>query len=60
MSDDKNKRDARDRNQVAGDEDFELDYMVEKLNVTREQVREAIREVGNNRDKVEAYLKKGA
>lgn len=59
MSDDKNKKDARDRNRVAGDEDFELDYLVEKHGVTRDQVREAIKEVGNDREKIETYLKKG-
>lgn len=56
MSDDKNKRDGRDRSQVAGDEDFELDYLVQKLGVTRDQVRAAIDAVGNNREDVEKFL----
>lgn len=58
MSDDKNKQDARDRNQVAGNEDYEIDYLVKKLGVTREQVKEAIKAVGNNREQIEAYLKR--
>jgi hypothetical protein len=58
MSDDKNKRDARDRNRVSGSEGYELYYLEEKLGVTREQVLEAIASVGNDREKVEAYLSK--
>lgn len=58
MADDKNKRDARDRNQVAGSEDYELAYLEEKLGVSRQQVKDAIAAVGNNREKVEEYLSK--
>lgn len=58
MSDDKNKQDARDRSRVAGDENYELSYLEEKLGVSREKVREAIAAVGNDREKVEAHLKK--
>jgi hypothetical protein len=56
MSDDKNKRDARDRNRVSGSEDYELYYLEEKLGVSREEVLDAIASVGNDREKVEAYL----
>lgn len=59
MSDDKTKRDGRDRSQVAGDEDFELDYIAQKHGVSREQVRAAMQAVGNDRDAVEDYLTKG-
>ena len=59
MADDKNIRDQRDRNRVAGDEDYEIDYLVEKTGASREQVRQAIKAVGNNREKVEEYLNKG-
>jgi len=58
MSDDKNKKDGRDRSRVAGNEDYELSYLEEKLGVLRKQVKEAIAAVGNDREKVEAYLKK--
>ena len=58
MADDKNIRDQRDRNRVAADEDYEIDYLVEKTGASREQVREAIKAVGNNREKVEQYLKR--
>ena len=56
MPDDKNKRDSRDRNRVSGSEDYELSCLEEKLGVSREQVLEAIASIGNNREKVEAYL----
>jgi hypothetical protein len=57
MADDKNIRDQRDRNRVAGDEDYEINYIVEKTGATREQVAQAIKAVGNNRQKVEEYLR---
>lgn len=58
MSDNKNSTDGRDRSQVAGEEGYELAYLEEKLGVSREKVREAIKAVGNDRDDVEEYLKK--
>ncbi len=58
MSDDKNIRDGRDSSKVNSNESYELSYLEEKLNVSREQIREAIAAVGNSRDKVEEYLKK--
>ncbi|HTG56582.1 MAG TPA: DUF3606 domain-containing protein [Niabella sp.] len=56
MADDKTKNDARDRNQVAGGEEYEVQYMIQKHSVTKEQVFEAIKAVGNHREKIEAYL----
>ncbi|TKC65013.1 DUF3606 domain-containing protein [Pedobacter hiemivivus] len=56
MSDDKNKQDARDRNQVAGNEDYEVQYMADKLNMSKERIKEAINAVGNDRQKIEEYL----
>lgn len=55
--DDKEKQDARDRNQVAGNEDYEIDYLVKKHGVSRDEVRSAIEKVGNNREKIEEHLK---
>lgn len=57
MSDNKNLRDNRDRSRVSGIEDYELSYLQEKLGVSREQVMDAIKAVGNDRQKVEDYLK---
>ncbi|MBG6234619.1 uncharacterized protein YjbJ (UPF0337 family) [Pedobacter sp. CAN_A7] len=58
MADNKNIQDERDRSKIDGNEDYELSYLQEKLGVSREQVRDAIKAVGNSRDKVEEYLQK--
>ncbi len=60
MADNKNIRDGRDRARVDGNESYELSYLEEKFHVSREKVREAIAAVGNNRDEVEEYLRRGA
>lgn len=59
MADNKNLRDGRDRGRVSGSEDYEVKHLSEKLNVSAEEVRKAIKEVGNNREKLEEYLRKG-
>ena len=58
MSDDLKKRSQQDRTRVAGNEKWELDYLKEKLGVTDQQIQEAIKKVGNNRDKVEQVLRR--
>ena len=60
MADDKNLRDGRDRERVAGNEEYELNYLAQKLNVSVEEVRKAIEQVGNNREKVEEHLRRGS
>ena len=57
MADDKNMQDGRDRSRVSGSEEYELQYMAEKLNVSIEEVRRAVEQVGNSREKVEEYLR---
>jgi hypothetical protein len=57
MSDNKDARDGRDRSRVSGQEDYEVQHLAEKFNVSAEEVRKAIAEVGNNREKLEAYLR---
>lgn len=56
MADDKTKKDFRDRNRVAADDEYELDYLAKKHSVTRGQVIEALEAVGSEREKVEEYL----
>lgn len=56
MADDKNIKGGQDRSQVDGQEDYELSYLEEKINVDRAAVLEAIEQVGNDRAKVEEYL----
>ncbi|MGZ8538208.1 MAG: DUF3606 domain-containing protein [Flavisolibacter sp.] len=58
MADNKDLRDGRDSSRVAGNEDYELQHVAEKMGVTIDEVRRAIEAVGNNREKVEAYLEK--
>ena len=53
MADDKSKQDARDRSQVAGGEDYEVQYFADKNGVTPEQTRELIARHGNDRDTLE-------
>jgi hypothetical protein len=57
MADDKNMQDGRDRSRVSGSEEYELQYMAEKLNVSTEEVRRAIEQVGNSREKIEEFLR---
>jgi hypothetical protein len=58
MADNKDLRDGRDRSRVSGSEDYELQHIAEKLNVSTDEVRRAIEQVGNSRDKIEEFLKK--
>ena len=57
MADDKNMQDGRDRSRVSGSEEYEMQYLAEKLNVSTEEVRRAIEQVGNSREKLEEYLR---
>lgn len=57
MPDNKNSRDGRDRSRVAGNEEYELQHIAEKLGVSAEEVRRAIEQVGNSREKIEEHLR---
>lgn len=57
MPDDKNQRGQRDRDRIDPNEPYELRHVEQKLGVSREQVLQAIAEVGDNREKVEEYLR---
>ena len=59
MADDRNLKDGRDRSRVSGSEEYELQFLAEKLNVSTDEIRKAIQQVGNNREKIEEYLKGG-
>ncbi len=58
MSDNKKKRGAGDRRKVAGDEGYEVNYFANKHGITREQARNLIKKVGNNRDKLNKAAEK--
>ncbi|WJH38227.1 DUF3606 domain-containing protein (plasmid) [Aliirhizobium terrae] len=47
---------AQDRAKVAGGQEHEVRYEADKENVSKGAVKDAVHEVGNSRDKVEAEL----
>lgn len=52
MPDSKNRRSGSDRRKVAAREPYEVGYFAKKHDITREQARELIRQIGNDRDKL--------
>ncbi|MCC7348905.1 MAG: DUF3606 domain-containing protein [Variibacter sp.] len=52
MADNKSKRGAADRRKVSGSEGYEVNYFATKHGITREQARNLIAKVGNDRDKL--------
>lgn len=48
---------SQDRKRVAGGQSYEVAYMKEKYGITHQQLSGAIRAVGNDRKKIEQYLK---
>ncbi|MBE7416705.1 MAG: DUF3606 domain-containing protein [Ideonella sp.] len=56
MPDDPNNRGAADRREVSM-QDHEVRNMAQKHGVTPERVRETMKRVGNDREKVEAALR---
>lgn len=58
MADDKSKTDSRDRDRVAGDEEYEVGYFASKFGLSIPQVRELIAKHGNDRATLEAEAKR--
>lgn len=58
MADNKLKRGAADRRQVAGGEGYEVNYFARKHGISREQAEALIKRVGNDRDKLNAAAEK--
>jgi hypothetical protein len=50
---------AQDRARVAAGQDYEVRYEANKEGVSKDTVKQAVREVGNSRKKVEARLEEG-
>lgn len=48
MADNTQIRDERDRSRVSGSESYELSYLEDKLGKSREEVKAAIKAVGND------------
>ncbi|NMN06737.1 MULTISPECIES: DUF3606 domain-containing protein [unclassified Novosphingobium] len=57
MADDKTLRGPRDRSRIALGEEYEVRYWTEKFGVSRDQLAEAVKAVGNSVDAVEQHLK---
>lgn len=47
-----------DRDRINVNEEYELNYWSKKFNVTKDELKEAAKAVGDNAKKVEEYLKK--
>lgn len=58
MADDKSNVGAQDRARVAGDEDYEVGYFAQKHGITRDQARELINRIGNDRTKLDSAAEK--
>ena len=57
MSDDLSRRGGQDRKRINVNQDHELRSWSEKFGVTKEELREAVRAVGDQADRVEQHLK---
>ncbi len=53
-----NKGLKQDRKKVAGGQEHEVNYEKEKMDVTGKEVKNAVKKVGNSREKVEKKLDK--
>jgi hypothetical protein len=57
MSDDKTKSGGQDRTRISLSEDYEVRDWSEKFGVTPDELKAAVKEVGNDAAAVEAHLK---
>jgi hypothetical protein len=58
MSDDKTKTGGQDRTHIALGEDYEVRDWSKKFNVTADELKAAVKAVGNKASDVDAHLKK--
>jgi Protein of unknown function (DUF3606) len=58
LPDDEPKTDSRDRWRIAASEDYEIDYLVVKSGISREQARELIKRHGNDRETLIKHARK--
>ena len=56
--DSERKHKASDRRKVANSEPYDVEYFARKHNISREQARNLIRQIGNDRDKLNAAASK--
>jgi hypothetical protein len=60
MSDDLSKRGGSDRNRISLDEEHEVRYWTNQLGVSREELEQAVKNVGNNAERVREHLREGS
>lgn len=58
MTDDKSKRGGIDRKRVAAGEGYEVRYFARKHGLSRDEARELIKQIGNDREKLNAAAEK--
>jgi len=49
MADDKTQRDFRDRDRISAEEEYEVRYFAKQHRISPEQVRDLVKEHGNDR-----------
>lgn len=59
MADDKTQTGQRDRDHISLSEEYEVQDWSKKFNVSPNELRNAVKEVGNNAKDVEAFLSAG-
>jgi hypothetical protein len=57
MPDDKSLRGEPDRLRSSANEEWELEYLIDQTGATYQEIEDAVRAVGNNRDRIEEYLR---
>jgi hypothetical protein len=57
MADDPSKRGPQDRSRINTNEDYEVRYWSDKFGVSAEQLKAAVKKVGNSAEAVERELK---
>jgi hypothetical protein len=58
MADNRSNRGSRDRDRVAAGQGYELSYFARKHGITRDQARQLIARIGNDRAKLNAAAEK--
>ncbi|CAH1696008.1 conserved hypothetical protein [Hyphomicrobiales bacterium] len=58
MADDRSKRGNADRRRVAGGEGYEVSYFAKKHGITKDQAEGLIKQIGNDRNKLNAAAEK--
>jgi hypothetical protein len=60
MADDRNTRGPQDRSRINTDQDYEVRYWTEELNVSEDELRRAVQSVGSSADKVREHLRQAS